>query len=134
MVLPTNITLGWKGLPWTNALAYQEHLQIINTLAYQEHLQIMDVKSFKTLGPGALTLSIMKVSITTRCAYTVRYHADWPDSINSNGPIGLRHPRKSRQVRVCRNKLECWSLSHLHPSIMFTGKAESLRVGSKLCL
>jgi hypothetical protein len=104
-----------------------------NTLAYQEHLQIMDVKSFKTLGPGAATLSIMTVSITTRCAYTVRYHADWPDSTNSNGPIGLLHPRKSRQVRVSRNKLECWSLSHFHP-IMFTGKAGPLRVGSKLCL
>jgi hypothetical protein len=122
MVLPTNITLGWKGLPWTN------------TLAYQEHLQIMDVKSFKTLGPGAVTLSIMTVSITTRYAYAVRCHADLEDSANSNGPIVLRHPRKSRQVRVCRNKLECWSLSHFHPSIMFTGKAGPLRVGSKLCL
>jgi hypothetical protein len=26
--LPSNIRLGWKGLPWTNALAYYEHSKL----------------------------------------------------------------------------------------------------------
>jgi hypothetical protein len=39
MALPTNIRLGWKGLPRTN------------TLAFHEHLLIMDVNGFITLGP-----------------------------------------------------------------------------------
>jgi hypothetical protein len=37
--LPTNIRLGWKGMPGTN------------TLAHYEHSYIMAAKSFITLGP-----------------------------------------------------------------------------------
>ncbi len=40
LALPTNIRLGWKGLPGTN------------TLAYSENPQIMAVKSFMVQAPG----------------------------------------------------------------------------------
>jgi hypothetical protein len=40
LALPTNIRLGWKGLPGTN------------TLAYYEYSYITDVKVFIILGPG----------------------------------------------------------------------------------
>jgi hypothetical protein len=44
MASPTNIRLGWKGLPGTNALAYYEKSQLTA------------VKSFITLAPGALII------------------------------------------------------------------------------
>jgi hypothetical protein len=43
LVVPSNIRLGWKGLPWAN------------TLAYYEILKITAVKSFITLAPGHRT-------------------------------------------------------------------------------
>ncbi len=43
---PTNIRLGWKGLPGTNALAY-----------YEKAL-LTAIKSFITLGPDHLKISI----------------------------------------------------------------------------
>ncbi len=46
---PTNIRLGWKGLPGTN------------TLAYYENLQIMAVKSFILRAPG---LRLTNLSLT----------------------------------------------------------------------
>ncbi len=43
---PTNITLGWKGLPATNSLAYYENLEI------------MAVKSFIAQAPGANVIKL----------------------------------------------------------------------------
>jgi hypothetical protein len=43
LALPTNIRLGWEGLPGTN------------TLAYYENFQVGAVKSFVALGLGAAT-------------------------------------------------------------------------------
>jgi len=45
LALPAIITLGWKGLPGTNALAYYEKAQL------------MAVKSFITLATGGIVFS-----------------------------------------------------------------------------
>jgi hypothetical protein len=47
LALPTNIRLGWKGLPGTNALAYFENSELTA------------VRSFKTLAPGACTIKLI---------------------------------------------------------------------------
>jgi hypothetical protein len=46
LALSTNISIGWKGLPGTNPIAY-----------YKE-LQIMDIKRFITLGFGRKVIKI----------------------------------------------------------------------------
>ncbi len=51
LVLPTNIRIGWKGLPRTN------------TLAYYEHSLIACVKSFITMGPGDNGIKILTAAI-----------------------------------------------------------------------
>jgi len=50
--LPTNIRLGWKGLPGTN------------TLAYYENLQLTAVKSFITFAP-ALSTRNLELGVST---------------------------------------------------------------------
>ncbi len=46
LALPTNIRLGWKGLPGTNILAYYEKSQLTA------------VKSFVTLAPGVNAIKL----------------------------------------------------------------------------
>jgi hypothetical protein len=47
LVLPATISLGWKGMPWTNSLAYYEHSQIT------------EEKSFITLGTGVVFTTLL---------------------------------------------------------------------------
>ncbi len=51
LALPTNNSLGWKGLSGTN------------TLAYYENLEITDRKSFITLGSGVKVLKLFSLII-----------------------------------------------------------------------
>jgi hypothetical protein len=58
LALPTNIRLGWKGLPETNALAYYEKAQLTA------------VKSFITLAPCPSIAASHKISQFTLMAAT----------------------------------------------------------------
>ncbi len=63
MPLPTNIRLGWKGLPGTNIRLGWKGLPGSNTLAFYKNQQITTLKFFYSTGPRTQLPSLRRKQI-----------------------------------------------------------------------
>jgi hypothetical protein len=104
LALPTNIRLGWKGLPGTN------------TLAFYEHLLITDINIFMTLGPGITAIipfSLYLYSLVLRaCVFYCGKHAHYSQifSLNASSFSAIVNQIEWSKGYVCPQSFELLKL------------------------